>query len=95
MDFLNKNVTRDLVFDDIKINNDSVEINGSAKEQLSIAKFEEELRKSEKFNHIFVDKITREEKDNNSIYEFNIKILTKDVDFNEEQKWERKEKNPE
>ena len=51
-----------------------------------IAKFEEELRKSEKFNHIFVDNITREEKDNNTVYKFNIKILTKDVDFNEEQK---------
>ena len=51
--------------------------------------------KSEKFNHIFVDNITREEKDNNTVYKFNIKILTKDVDFNEEQKWERKEKNPE
>ena len=55
-------------------------------EHLSIAKFEEELRKSEKFNHIFVDNITREEKDNNTVYKFNIKILTKDVDFNEEQK---------
>ena len=86
MDFLNKNVTRNLVFDDIKINNDNVEINGSSQEHLSIAKFEEELRKSEKFNHIFVDNITREEKDNNTVYKFNIKILTKDVDFNEEQK---------
>ena len=82
MDFLNKNVTRNLVFDDIKINNDNVEINGSSQEHLSIAKFEEELRKSEKFNHIFVDNITREEKDNNTVYKFNIKILTKDVDFN-------------
>ncbi|WP_128835372.1 PilN domain-containing protein [Streptococcus sp. DD11] len=86
MDFLNKNVTRDLVFDEIKINKDNVEIVGSAHEQLSIAKFEEELRKSDKFNHIFVDNITREEKDNSSRYVFNIKILTKDVDFNEEQK---------
>ena len=80
MDFLNKHVTRDLVFDDIKINNDSVEITGSSKEHLSIAKFEEELRKSDKFNSIFVDSITHEEGD---FYKFSIKISTKDVDFNE------------
>lgn len=82
LNFLNGRVTRDLVFDSIKINYDDVEITGSAKEQPSIAKFEEELRKTDKFNNIFISNITYE----NEVYKFNIKILTKDVDFNEKQK---------
>ncbi|MBP2624187.1 PilN domain-containing protein [Streptococcus oricebi] len=93
LEFLNKKVTRNLVFNDIKVNYDSVEIQGSSRERLSIAKFEEELRKTDKFNHIIVSDI--ENKDdggaanvapddpNKDIYNFNIKIITKDVDFND------------
>ena len=93
LDFLNKRVTQNLVFDDIKVNYDSVDIKGSARNRLTIAKFEEELRKTEKFNHIIVSNI--ENKDdggaanvapddpNKDIYTFNIKIITKDVDFSE------------
>lgn len=87
MDFLNRRVTRNLVFENVEIQHDKVVITGFSTERLSIAKFEEELRKTDKFNHILVSEIKlKEEEDlktDEKVYEFNMEIETKDVDFNE------------
>lgn len=87
MTFLQKKLTTNISFEEISITNDSVTIAGLSNQRLSIAKFEEELRKSEKFNHILVndislhDQLTLEE--TNPVYSFNIQITTKDVSFDE------------
>lgn len=87
MEFVNNRVTRNLVFEDIKIQDDKVVIMGYSIERLSIAKFEEELRKTEKFNHILVSEISlrdEETEGDEKVYQFNMEIETKDVDFDEE-----------
>ncbi len=84
MDFINKHVTRNLVFEEIEILNDKVVIKGYSTERLSIAKFEEELRKTDKFNHILVSQIEKRDEETETdedVYEFNMEIETKDVEF--------------
>lgn len=87
MNFVQSRLTRNVVFDKIDIQHDKVQIHGISTERLSIAKFEEELRKSEKFNHILVSTITKrdpeEDRGEEDVYEFLMEIETKDVDFNE------------
>ncbi|WP_318530331.1 PilN domain-containing protein [Streptococcus sp. 20-1249] len=94
MDFVQNRVTRNLVFDELSISDDKVSIVGLSTERLSIAKFEEELRKTDKFNHILVSTIENvdgggaaigvaENDPFKDVYKFTIEIETKDVDFSE------------
>lgn len=87
MDFVNGRVTRNVVFEDIDIQNEKVVIKGYSTERLSIAKFEEELRKTDKFNRILVSSIKKRDEEKNKageiVYEFEMEIETKDVDFDE------------
>ncbi|NLM03587.1 MAG: PilN domain-containing protein [Clostridiales bacterium] len=69
------NIPKDIVFDQLKIDDNVIEIKGRSFYKFNIAQMEYNLRNSVYFDQAFIPSIT----ENNSYYEFTLRFITKDV----------------
>ena len=95
LNLLKKSLPKDVSITDLKVHDTKIEISGISNNRLGIAKFEEILRKTDKFNHLLVSEISAKESEQNGLnvtpattektYEFHIKIeIMKEAVFDEQ-----------
>lgn len=71
LDFMNEQVTEDMYFEDLGISNRQISVVGMALTRLEVAQFEYNVRNSGYFDQIFVESISKQERediDNVSVY---------------------------
>lgn len=95
LNLLKKSLPKDVSIVDLSVKDTEIEIVGLSNSRVAIAKFEEILRQTDKFNHLLVSEITLKDKAQDgqnvtpvtkeAVYEFHIKIqIMKEAVFDEQ-----------